>query len=108
MAGYLAWRPKRELEIRASAKLSKFPIVLIMFLGRKEVFPLPGNWGADLRQVDLRKTNSWRTKTRRNWKTTGNVESTIGKECRSALLYGANRLAELNEKGEHRTKNISI
>lgn len=45
--------------IRASAKLSQIPYRFDNSLVAKEVFP-EGKLDADLQQVDLRKTNSWR------------------------------------------------
>ncbi len=47
--------------IRASAKLSQIPYSFDNSLSTKEVFP-EGELDADLQQVDLRKTNSWRLK----------------------------------------------
>ncbi len=47
--------------IRASAQLSQIPYKFDNSLEAKEVFP-EGKLDADLQQVDLRKTNSWRLK----------------------------------------------
>ena len=47
--------------LRASAKLSQIPYRFDSSLEPKEVFP-EGKLDADLQQVDLRKTNSWRLK----------------------------------------------
>jgi len=47
--------------LRASAKLSQIPYSFDNSLQNKEVFP-EGKLDADLQQVDLRKTNSWRLK----------------------------------------------
>lgn len=47
--------------IRASAQLSQIPYKFDNSLATKEVFP-EGKLDADLQQVDLRKTNSWRLK----------------------------------------------
>jgi NAD(P)-dependent dehydrogenase (short-subunit alcohol dehydrogenase family) len=47
--------------IRASAQLSQIPYKFDNSLDSKEVFP-EGKLDADLQQVDLRKTNSWRLK----------------------------------------------
>jgi hypothetical protein len=47
--------------IRASARLSQIPYSFDNSLPSKEVFP-EGKLDADLQQVDLRKTNSWRLK----------------------------------------------
>ena len=45
--------------LRASAKLSQIPYSFDNSLSAEEVFP-EGELDADLQQVDLRKTNSWR------------------------------------------------
>ena len=47
--------------LRASAKLSQIPYSFDNSLSAEEVFP-EGELDADLQQVDLRKTNSWRLK----------------------------------------------
>jgi NAD(P)-dependent dehydrogenase (short-subunit alcohol dehydrogenase family) len=47
--------------IRASAKLSQIPYSYDNSIDTSEVFPV-GQLDADLQQVDLRKTNSWRLK----------------------------------------------
>jgi NAD(P)-dependent dehydrogenase (short-subunit alcohol dehydrogenase family) len=47
--------------LRASAKLSQIPYSMDSSLQTQEVFP-EGQLDADLQQVDLRKTNSWRLK----------------------------------------------
>lgn len=47
--------------IRASAQLSQIPYKFDNSIDTKEVFP-EGKLDADLQQVDLRKTNSWRLK----------------------------------------------
>ncbi len=47
--------------IRSSAQLSQIPYSFDNSLATKEVFP-EGELDADLQQVDLRKTNSWRLK----------------------------------------------
>ena len=47
--------------LRASAKLSQIPYSIDSSLQTQEVFP-EGQLDADLQQVDLRKTNSWRLK----------------------------------------------
>ncbi|MBL6449961.1 SDR family oxidoreductase [Fulvivirga sp. 29W222] len=47
--------------LRASAQLSQIPYSFDQSLNVKEVFP-EGQLDADLQQVDLRKTNSWRLK----------------------------------------------
>ena len=53
--------PEPGIGIRASAKLSQIPYSFDNSLSAKEVFP-EGELDADLQQVDLRKTNSWRLK----------------------------------------------
>lgn len=58
----VAWHaPEPGIGIRASAKLSQIPYSFDNSLPSKEVFP-EGELDADLQQVDLRKTNSWRLK----------------------------------------------
>jgi NAD(P)-dependent dehydrogenase (short-subunit alcohol dehydrogenase family) len=53
--------PEPGIGIRASAKLSQIPYSFDNSLKKEEVFP-EGQLDADLQQVDLRKTNSWRLK----------------------------------------------
>lgn len=53
--------PEPGIGLRASAKLSQIPYSFDNSLVAKEVFP-EGKLDADLQQVDLRKTNSWRLK----------------------------------------------
>ncbi|WP_339607187.1 SDR family oxidoreductase [uncultured Roseivirga sp.] len=53
--------PEPGIGIRASAQLSQIPYSFDNSLPTKEVFP-EGQLDADLQQVDLRKTNSWRLK----------------------------------------------
>lgn len=53
--------PEPGIGIRASAKLSQIPYSFDNSLKTEEVFP-EGELDADLQQVDLRKTNSWRLK----------------------------------------------
>lgn len=58
----VSWQsPEPGIGIRASAKLSQIPYAFDHGLPAKEVFP-EGKLDADLQQVDLRKTNSWRLK----------------------------------------------
>ena len=58
----VAWHASEPgIGIRASAKLSQIPYSFDNSLPTKEVFP-EGELDADLQQVDLRKTNSWRLK----------------------------------------------
>ena len=58
----LSWHaPEPGIGIRASARLSQIPYSFDNSLRSEEVFP-EGKLDADLQQVDLRKTNSWRLK----------------------------------------------
>ncbi|MFT6883346.1 MAG: NAD(P)-dependent dehydrogenase (short-subunit alcohol dehydrogenase family) [Marinoscillum sp.] len=58
----LAWQsPEVGIGLTASAKLSQIPYSFDHSLVSQEVFP-EGKLDADLQQVDLRKTNSWRLK----------------------------------------------
>jgi NAD(P)-dependent dehydrogenase (short-subunit alcohol dehydrogenase family) len=56
----VAWNDKAPgVGLRAPAKLSQIPYSIDHSLVAEEVFPM-GKLDADLQQVDLRKTNSWR------------------------------------------------
>lgn len=58
----VTWQsPEPGIGLRASAKLSQIPYSFDNSLQTAEVFP-EGKLDADLQQVDLRKTNSWRLK----------------------------------------------
>ncbi|MEP7196699.1 MAG: SDR family oxidoreductase [Saprospiraceae bacterium] len=58
----VSWEIKTSgLGIIASAALSQIPYKIDNNLETKEIFPV-GQFDADLQQVDLRKTNSWRLK----------------------------------------------
>ena len=58
----VTWQsPEPGIGLRASAKLSQIPYSFDNSLKAAEVFP-EGKLDADLQQVDLRKTNSWRLK----------------------------------------------
>lgn len=58
----VTWHGKQlAIGLSASAKLSQIPYTIDNSLTAKEVFP-EGKLDADLQQVDLRKTNSWRLK----------------------------------------------
>lgn len=58
----VTWHGKQlGIGLSASAKLSQIPYSIDNSLTSKEVFP-DGKLDADLQQVDLRKTNSWRLK----------------------------------------------
>lgn len=53
--------PEPGIGLSASAKLSQIPYSFDQSLSSQEVFP-EGKLDADLQQIDLRKTNSWRLK----------------------------------------------
>ncbi len=58
----VTWQsPEPGIGLRSSAKLSQIPYSFDNSLQTNEVFP-EGKLDADLQQVDLRKTNSWRLK----------------------------------------------
>ena len=58
----VSWQSKKlGMGISASAKLSQIPYSIDNAIAPEEVFP-EGEFDADLQQVDLRKTNSWRLK----------------------------------------------
>lgn len=88
--------------LRASAKLSQIPYSFDNSLSIKEVFP-DGQLDADLQQVDLRKTNSWRLKL-------GEVETTEMVEVQLvnsiAPFVLCNRLSELMKKENTGNKHI--
>ncbi len=88
--------------IRASAKLSQIPYSFDTSLSTKEVFP-EGKLDADLQQVDLRKTNSWRLKL-------GEIETTEMIEVQLvnsiAPFVLCNRLGEVMKKENTGKKHI--
>lgn len=88
--------------IRASAKLSQIPYSFDSSLSVKEVFP-EGELDADLQQVDLRKTNSWRLKL-------GEIETTEMVEVQLvnsiAPFVLCNRLSEMMKKQNTGKKHI--
>ena len=88
--------------LRASAKLSQIPYSFDNALVTKEVFP-EGELDADLQQVDLRKTNSWRLKL-------GEIETTEMIEVQLvnaiAPFVLCNRLSELMKKSNTGQKHI--
>lgn len=88
--------------LRASAKLSQIPYSFDNSLTASEVFP-EGQLDADLQQVDLRKTNSWRLKL-------GEIETTEMIEVQLvnsvAPFVLCNRLAELMKKENTGKKHI--
>jgi NAD(P)-dependent dehydrogenase (short-subunit alcohol dehydrogenase family) len=88
--------------IRASAKLSQIPYSFDNSLSAKEVFP-EGKLDADLQQVDLRKTNSWRLRL-------GEIETTEMIEVQLvnsiAPFVLCNRLGEIMKKQNTGKKHI--
>ncbi|WP_010134703.1 SDR family NAD(P)-dependent oxidoreductase [Ochrovirga pacifica] len=88
--------------LRASAKLSQIPYSFDNSLSTSEVFP-EGKLDADLQQVDLRKTNSWRLKI-------GEIETTEMLEVQLvnsvAPFVLINRLSELMKKDNTGKKHI--
>ena len=88
--------------IRASAKLSQIPYSFDNSLSAKEVFP-EGKLDADLQQVDLRKTNSWRLRL-------GEIETTEMIEVQLvnsiAPFVLCNRLGEIMKKENTGKKHI--
>lgn len=88
--------------IRASAKLSQIPYSFDNSLSAKEVFP-EGQLDADLQQVDLRKTNSWRLRL-------GEIETTEMIEVQLvnsiAPFVLCNRLGEVMKKENTGKKHI--
>lgn len=88
--------------IRASAKLSQIPYSFDNSLSTKEVFP-EGKLDADLQQVDLRKTNSWRLRL-------GEIETTEMIEVQLvnsiAPFVLCNRLGEIMKKENTGKKHI--
>tara|TARA_R110000751_G_scaffold102701_1_gene197567 strand:+ start:181585 stop:183204 length:1620 start_codon:yes stop_codon:yes gene_type:complete len=88
--------------IRASAKLSQIPYSFDNSLSAKEVFP-EGKLDADLQQVDLRKTNSWRLRL-------GEIETTEMIEVQLvnsiAPFVICNRLGEIMKKQYTGKKHI--
>ena len=98
--------PEPGIGIRASAKLSQIPYSFDNSLSAKEVFP-EGQLDADLQQVDLRKTNSWRLKL-------GEIETAEMIEVQLvnavAPFVLCNRLSELMRKeptGKKQIINVS-
>ncbi|MGY5353138.1 SDR family NAD(P)-dependent oxidoreductase [Wenyingzhuangia sp. IMCC45533] len=88
--------------LRASAKLSQIPYSFDNSLTTSEVFP-EGELDADLQQVDLRKTNSWRLKIG-EIETTEMVEVQLVNSVAPFVLI--NRLAELMKKENTGKKHI--
>ncbi len=94
--------PEPGIGIRASAKLSQIPYSFDNSLQAAEVFP-EGELDADLQQVDLRKTNSWRLKL-------GEIETTEMIEVQLvnsvAPFVLCNRLSEIMKKENTGKKHI--
>ncbi len=94
--------PEPGIGLRASAKLSQIPYSFDNTLVAKEVFP-EGELDADLQQIDLRKTNSWRLKL-------GQIETTEMIEVQLvnsvAPFVLCNRLAEVMKKDQTGQKHI--
>jgi NAD(P)-dependent dehydrogenase (short-subunit alcohol dehydrogenase family) len=94
--------PEPGIGLRASAKLSQIPYSFDNTLVAQEVFP-EGELDADLQQVDLRKTNSWRLKL-------GAIETTEMIEVQLvnsvAPFVLCNRLSELMKKDNTGKKHI--
>ncbi len=88
--------------LRASARLSQIPYSFDSSLVSQEVFP-EGKLDADLQQVDLRKTNSWRLKL-------GEIETTEMIEVQLvnsiAPFVLCNRLSEVMKKENTGQKHI--
>jgi NAD(P)-dependent dehydrogenase (short-subunit alcohol dehydrogenase family) len=94
--------PEPGIGLRASAKLSQIPYSFDNALVATEVFP-EGELDADLQQVDLRKTNSWRLKL-------GQIETTEMIEVQLvnsvAPFVLCNRLSEVMKKDNTGQKHI--
>ncbi|CDF79270.1 short-chain dehydrogenase [Formosa agariphila KMM 3901] len=94
--------PEPGIGLRASAKLSQIPYSFDNSLVADEVFP-EGELDADLQQVDLRKSNSWRLKL-------GAIETTEMIEVQLvnavAPFVLCNRLSELMKKENTGQKHI--
>ena len=94
--------PEPGIGLRSSAELSQIPYSFDTALKVKEVFP-EGELDADLQQVDLRKTNSWRL-------TLGDIETTEMVEVQLvnavAPFVLCNRLSHLMMKENTGKKHI--
>lgn len=94
--------PEPGIGLRSSAQLSQIPYSFDNSLVTTEVFP-EGELDADLQQVDLRKTNSWRLKL-------GQIETTEMIEVQLvnsvAPFVLCNRLAEVMKKDNTGQKHI--
>jgi len=99
----VSWHgPEPGIGLRSSAKLSQIPYSFDNSLVAQEVFP-EGKLDADLQQVDLRKTNSWRLKL-------GAIETTEMVEVQLvnavAPFVLCNRFSELMKKDHTGQKHI--
>ena len=99
----VSWHgPEPGIGLRSSAKLSQIPYSFDASLVTQEVFP-EGELDADLQQVDLRKTNSWRLKL-------GAIETTEMVEVQLvnavAPFVLCNRLSEVMKKDNTGKKHI--
>ena len=94
--------PEPGIGLRASAQLSQIPYSFDNALVANEVFP-EGELDADLQQVDLRKTNSWRLRL-------GQIETTEMIEVQLvnsvAPFVLCNRLSEVMKKDNTGQKHI--
>lgn len=94
--------PEPGVGLRESARLSQIPYSFDKSLSATEVFP-EGKLDADLQQVDLRKTNSWRLRL-------GEIETTEMVEVQLvnsiAPFVLCNRLAEIMKKENTGMKHI--
>lgn len=99
----ITWHgPEPGIGLRSSAELSQIPYSFDTALQAKEVFP-EGELDADLQQVDLRKTNSWRL-------TLGQIETTEMVEVQLvnavAPFVLCNRLSHVMMKANTGKKHI--
>ena len=99
----VSWHgPEPGIGLRSSAKLSQIPYSFDASLVVKEVFP-EGGLDADLQQIDLRKTNSWRLKL-------GAIETAEMVEVQLvnsvAPFVLCNRLSEIMKKENSGQKHI--
>ena len=99
----VSWHGKQlGIGLRASAKLTQIPYSIDNSLTGEEIFP-EGKLDADLQQVDLRKTNSWRLKL-------GEIETNEMLEVQLvnsiAPFVLCNRLVNLMKKDDTGMKHI--
>lgn len=103
----VAWNASEPgLGLRASAKLSQIPYSFDNTLATAEAFP-EGKLDADLQQVDLRKTNSWRLKL-------GEIETPemievqlVNSVAPFVLCNRLSRLMQLDHTGKKHIVNVS-